>query len=341
MNTKERCLPLCSLLTSLSLLLSVAVTAVHSQTLEELHQSALKEGGTVNFYGTLAQITAAKILAVFEKRFPGMRVNQIDATPDKLAARVIAEARGGKILADVFQTQLENIVQLYEQGLLLEKLPPEAAAYPEAFKGSYWLATEFDYIIGAWNTNLVKKAEAPKEFDDFADPHWKDDWSPSRGTWSCWSAWQSTKFKSDEKAIALLRRIAANDVQFHRGHSAIAELLVAGQAVACVTCFSHHYPPRMKKGAPVDYMLSEGVAAISGQAVLKNAPHPNGAWLFARWVASEDGQSAYAQGSRNPAHPKVEPAEKTRPQKIYPLVVDDYNDFPKYEKIWREIFGLR
>ena len=55
------------------------------------------------------------------------------------------------------------------------------------------------------------------------------------------------KFKSDEKAIALLRRIAANDVQFHRGHSAIAELLVAGQAVACVTCFSHHYPPRIKK----------------------------------------------------------------------------------------------
>ena len=76
------------------------------------------------------------------------------------------------------------------------------------------------------------------------------------------------KFKSDEKAIALLRKMAANNVQFHRGHSAIAELLVAGQAVACVTCFSHHYPPRIKKGAPVDYMLSEGVAAISGGVLL-------------------------------------------------------------------------
>jgi hypothetical protein len=88
----------------------------HSQTLEELHKRALKEGGTVNFYGTLAQVTAVKILGVFEKRFPGIRVNQIDATPDKLAARAIAEARGGKVLADVFQTQLENIVQLHEQG---------------------------------------------------------------------------------------------------------------------------------------------------------------------------------------------------------------------------------
>jgi hypothetical protein len=74
-----------------------------------------------------------------------MRVNQIDTTPDKLAARLIVEAWGGKILADVFQTQLENIVQLHEQGLLLEKLPPEAAAYPEAFKESSWLANEFVY----------------------------------------------------------------------------------------------------------------------------------------------------------------------------------------------------
>jgi iron(III) transport system substrate-binding protein len=340
-STKEKRPPLYSLIVVLSLFLSLGVTAVQGQTLEELHQSALKEGGTVNFYGTLAQITAAKILGVFEKRFPGMRINQIDATPDKLAARAIAEARGGKTLADVFQTQLENVVQLYEQGLLLEKLPPEATAYPDAFKGTYWLATEFDYIIGAWNTNLVKRGEEPKEFDDFGDPRWKGRLVAEPRDVELLVGLAKYKFKSDEKAIALLRRIAANDVQFHRGHSAIAELLVGGQAVACVTCFSHHYPPRIKKGAPVDYMLSEGVAAISAQAVFKNAPHPNGAWLFARWVASEEGQAAYAQGSRNPAHPKVEPVEKTRPQKIYPLVVNDYKDFPKYEKIWREIFGLR
>ena len=97
----------------------------------------------------------------------------------------------------------------------------------------------------------------------------------------------------------------------------------------------------MKKGAPVDYMLSEGVAAISGQAVLKNAPHPNGAWLFARWVASEEGQSAYAQGSRIRRIRKWSRRRRPDRKTIYPLVVDDYKDFPKYEKIWREIFGLR
>ena len=44
---------------------------LQAQSLDELHKNALKEGGTLNFYGTLAQINAEKILPVFEKRFPG------------------------------------------------------------------------------------------------------------------------------------------------------------------------------------------------------------------------------------------------------------------------------
>ena len=85
------------------LTLGSASFAGQSETLDELHKKALKEGGIVNFYGTLAQINAGRILPVFEKRFPGMKVNHIDATADKLAARAIAEARGGRVIADIFQ----------------------------------------------------------------------------------------------------------------------------------------------------------------------------------------------------------------------------------------------
>ena len=74
---------------------------LQAQSLDELHKSALKEGGTLNFYATLAQINAEKILPVFEKRFPGIKVNHIDATSDKLLARAVSEARGGKTLGDV------------------------------------------------------------------------------------------------------------------------------------------------------------------------------------------------------------------------------------------------
>jgi len=53
-------------------------------------------------------------------------------------------------------------------------------------------------------------------------------------------------------------------------------------------------------------MLTEGTGDIDATGILKNAPHPNTALLFARWTASEEGQKIYAQGGRLPAHPRVE-----------------------------------
>ena len=322
-------------------LLSMLGSTAIAQGLDELHKQALKEGGTVNFYGTLAQINAVKILPVFEKRFPGIKVNHIDATANALATRAITEARGGRTIADVFQGALENLLQVQEQGLLLEKLPPEAAEYPDSLKGNSWVGTDLIFLIAAWNTSLVKKEDAPKSFDDFADPKWKGKLIAEPRDVEVFIGLARSKYQSDEKAIALLRKIAANNVEFHKGHSELAEFLVSGQGAACFTCYSHHFPPRIKKGAPVGYLLSEGIGTISGTAVFKNAPNPNTAMLFARWAMSQEGQKAYAEGGRTPSHPKVEPVEKTRPEKIYAIGAPEIKDWPKYEKTWKDIFKLR
>ena len=311
-----------------------------AETIDEIYKKALKEEGVLNCYCSLAQINAERIYPVFEKRFPGIRINHVDATSDKLAARAITEARGGRVIADVLEFGIENIAQVYDQGLLLEKLPPEAADYPNNLKGSYWIANNLIFFVGAWNTNQVKKPEEPQSFEDFADPRWKNRLIAEPRDAELVIGLMH-KHKSLEKARALLSRIAANNVEFHKGHSQLAELLVAGQAGACFTCYSHHYPRRIQKGAPLGYFLTEGIAAIIGVAVLKNAPHPNTAWLFNRWAASEEGQKVYAMGGRTPAHPRVEPREKVRPKLIYAVGVEDVKQFPKYEKIWKEIFKLR
>ena len=39
---------------------------------------------------------------------------------------------------------------------------------------------------------------------------------------------------------------------------------MAGQAPVCLTCYSHHFAPRIKKGAPIQPMLSEGVGEVGG-----------------------------------------------------------------------------
>ena len=323
------------------LLSVIAASALaQNESLDEIYKRAQKEGGTLNCYCSLAQINAEKIYPMFEKRFPGLRINHVDATSDKLSARAITEARGGKTLADIVEFGLEDINKIYEQGLLLEKAPPEAAAYPADLRGPYWTANNLIFFVGAWNTDKVKKDEEPKALDGFGDPRWKGRLIAEPRDYEILVA-LTHKHKSLEKARAVLARIAANDVEFHKGHSQLAELLVAGQAAACFTCYSHHYPERKRKGAPVDYMLSEGAAGIIGVAVLKNAPHPNTAWLFNRWAASEEGQTVYSKGGRTPAHPKVEPTENIRPKVIYAVGVEDLKQYSKYEKVWKEVFKLR
>ncbi len=337
MKSKSRTIVLIVLI--LSLHISLAASA-QTESLDELYKKAVKEEGVLNCYCSLAQINAEKIYPVFEKRFPGIKINHVDATSDKLSARAITEARGGRVIADVVEFGLEDINKIREQGLLLDRAVPESVDYPSDLKGSYWVANNLIFFVGAWNTDKVKKEEEPKFLDDFGDPRWKGrligeprDYEILIGL--------THKHKSLEKARAILARIAANDVEFHKGHSELAEFLVAGQAAACFTCYSHHYPARIRKGAPLNYMLSEGVAGIIAISVLKSAPHPNTAWLFARWASSAEGQAVYAKGGRTPAHPKVEPTEKIRPATIYAVGVEDLKQYSKFEKIWKEVFKLR
>src|SRR3989338_6680155 len=98
------------------LFVAVAVPPVsQAETLDEIYKKALMEGGRLNFYGVLAQINAEKILPVFEKRFPGIKINHVDATSDRLVARAVTESRGGKTIGDVLQIPLENVVQAHDQ----------------------------------------------------------------------------------------------------------------------------------------------------------------------------------------------------------------------------------
>ena len=61
----------------------------HTQTIDDTYKQALKEGGTLNVYGTLTPDTAVKVLPVFEKRFPGIKTVNTGASSDKIVARAI------------------------------------------------------------------------------------------------------------------------------------------------------------------------------------------------------------------------------------------------------------
>jgi iron(III) transport system substrate-binding protein len=317
------------------------VFAAAADSLDQLYEKAKKEG-KITLYAPLSPNAMSVIPPAFMKRFPGVTVDHIDATSDKLIARVLAEQKGGRVIADVISGALTYLPQILDLKIVEHVAIPEAAAYPPQLKGDLWVATDTQYYIAAWNTNLVKKGDEPKSYEELANPKWKDNIMGEPRDYQMLVGFAKRKFNSDEKAIDLFRKIAANQVEFHRGHSQLTEFLMAGQRAVCFTCYSHHFPVRMKKGAPIQPLMTEGVGEVGGSVmVMKGAPHPNAALLWVRWAVSEEGQKTYAGAGETPAHPKVEPLEKIRPATPYMLTIDDVREFPKYEKIWKEIFQIR
>jgi iron(III) transport system substrate-binding protein len=331
----------------LTLLVSVApalaaAAAAPEESLESLHEKAKSEGGKLTLYMPLSNRAMEVIPPAFMKRFPGVTVNHIDATPDELLARASAEARGGRVVGDVLGGSLPYMGQAVNQKLITPLALPEAAAFPANMKSEYWVATDTQFYIAGWNTNLVKKGDEPRSFEELGNPKWKDLMMGEARDYQMLIAFAKRKYNSDERAIDLFKHIAANQVEFHKGHSQLIEFLVAGQRAVCITCYSHHFPPRVKKGAPIQPLMTEGVGEIGGAvSLLRGAPHPNTGMLWARWAISEEGQRVWAQGGETPAHPHVEPLEKVRPATYYMLTIDDVKEFPKYEKIWKEIFQVR
>ena len=312
-----------------------------AESLDQLYEKAKKEG-RITLYAPLSARAMTVIPPAFMKRFPGITVDHIDATSDKLIARVLAEQRGGRVLADVMSGALSYLPQILDLKLPAPIVIPEAAVYPAALRGDLWVATDMQFYIAGWNTNLVKKGEEPKQYEDLANPRWKGNIMGEPRDFQLLVGFAKRKYNSDEKALDLFKKIANNQVEFHRGHSQLAELLVAGQRAVCFTCYSHHFPQRVKKGAPIQPLLAEGVGEVGGSVmVLRGAPHPNAALLWVRWAISEEGQKVYAQAGETPAHPKVEPLEKIRPAAPYMLTIDDIKEFPRYEKAWKEIFQIR
>jgi iron(III) transport system substrate-binding protein len=216
------------------------------ESLDQLYDKAKKEGRVVVYMATSAK-TEEVVFPAFEKRFPGIKVNHVNATADQLVTRAVAEARGGRIIADVISGTQNYITQLREQNMLLDIALPEGASYPAVLKGSYWVASDTEFFIAAWNSSRLKKEDEPKTFEDFADPKWAKRLIAEPRDFQLLLGLAKYKYGSDEKAIGLFKKIAANKPEFFKGHSQLAELLAAGQADVCMTCYAHHIPPMRKK----------------------------------------------------------------------------------------------
>jgi iron(III) transport system substrate-binding protein len=312
--------------------------------MDKLYEAAKAEG-TLSLYSSMNLDDARVVLPEFEKAFPGVKVEHVRATGEVLQQRLITEIKGGKVLADVYDTNSGQVFPVIQEGLLEAYPIPTAQDIPPEFRDErgLWTTERTTTVIIAYNTSQVKPEEAPQTFEDLADPKWKDKIIMEAADQEMFISLLKQKFANEEQGLEVFRKIGANEPQVFEGHTQVADFLAAGQGAVCMGCYGHHIVALQQKGAPVEFSKKEGVLNSIIFGLVKGAPHPNAAKLYLNWTMSPDGQKVLGAAGRAPARPGTPISTPLMPDgmKWYPSRPEQLAAFNKYDALWRQIFKIR
>ncbi len=138
----------------------------------EARQKALVEGARaekeVTFYSSLQPPQVEPFTRAFQKRYPFLKVNAARISGSKVVVRIQSEMNAGKNLVDVINVSGEEAAALKKVGTLDPYFSPQRDFYPPSAKDKdgYFTAMSFLTMVLGYNTNLVKRADVPKSYDD-------------------------------------------------------------------------------------------------------------------------------------------------------------------------------
>ena len=133
-----------------------------------------KREGTVTLYSSATLADQSAILRAFGAKY-GIKVRQWRGSSEDIRNRALTEYAGGRFDADVAETAGPDMEAMVREQLLQAVTTPAAAELiPQArMPHRGWVATRLSVFVGAYNTDIIKPADAPKGYEDLRDPKWK------------------------------------------------------------------------------------------------------------------------------------------------------------------------
>lgn len=254
-----------------------------------------KQEGTITFYTVIPIPENQHAIAVFNKLYPGIKVNLIREGTGPLDDRYAAEVKAGATAADVILQPSESFVQ--QAAAMKWSVPlapgvfPALAGWPSnRIHGNYAEIMMVPWGI-EYNTDMVETA--PNAYQDLTAPAYKGKLiftSPLNGAPES-VGWQ---YLSEKFGESLLKNLAGQHPTFVASDVPAVQGVASGQYAAAV--FSQPGLDRtlIADGAPVKFVLpSDTVAFAQYIMVSAKAPHPAAARLFADFLMSKAGQEAF------------------------------------------------
>jgi iron(III) transport system substrate-binding protein len=304
---------------------------------QKLIDGAKKEG-ELNLYTSAQGDDMGPLVAAFEKKY-GIKVSVWRSSSEKVLQRAIQEARGNRNTMDVAETNGPELESMHREKILTAVKSPYLADLiaPAIRPHGEWVGTRLNVFVQAYNTNLVKKEDVPKTWEDLANPKWKGKLGIEQED-ADWLAGQFAEL-GDAKASKVFKdMVTANGVSVRKGHTLLTQLVVSGEIPFALTVYNYKAEQLKGKGAPIDWFsIGPAIARPNGVAVAKKAPHPHAAVLFYDFEISPEGQQILAGRDFVPTSKKVDTPLNKLPMKFVDARVA-LDEFTKWEKLYEDLF---
>ena len=304
---------------------------------KRLVEGARREGQVV-LYSTMTLADGKAIGAAFARRY-GVRLVHWRTTSEKIVQRAVAEARGRRYEADVFESSSNHLEALRRERLLEDFSSPVLAEIaPAALPRGHrqYVADRLVFFVMGYNTNLVKPGDLPATFEELLEPRWAGRIA-IEGTDVTWFA-AVARAMGEDKGIAYFRRLSAMKPEIRYGHILTAQLVASGEVPFFLTAYNNNMETLKQKGAPVDWRpLQPAFGQAAAIGVARYSPRPHAALLLTEFILSREGQEIIKSVNRVPTSTAVDsPLNKFRYQIIDSVLALDEGD--KWSALFSDIF---
>ena len=262
-----------------------------------------KAEGEVSFYSSLQAQQIEPFIRVFQKRYPFIKVNPYRVSGNRQVIKIQTELNAGNHLFDVTNGSSEQASAIKKIGAIDPYFSPQREFFnpPNRDKDGYFASLYVIPIVLGYNTNMVKRPDVPKSYEDLLQPKWKSNMFLDDEAYE-WSA-VLQKHMGRDKALQYMRALAKQDLRFMRGRTAQSQLLAAGERPIAIVLSGHTVLDMKARGAPVDQVILDPYFAQANKLMLaRHAPHPHAAALLVDFMLSKKGQEIAYRQTRWPAH---------------------------------------
>jgi iron(III) transport system substrate-binding protein len=263
---------------------------------------AAKKEGKLFYYTSVDLPLAEKIAKSFEAAYPGIAVRVERSGAERVFQRIGQEYASRIYGVDVVNSSdAAHFIVWKRDGILAPFLPADVAVhYPADHKDADGMFASFRVSLSpiAYNTDLVKREEAPKSFADLLDPKWTGKIVKAHPSYSgtiLTATFQITR----ELGWEYFEKLAKQKVMQVQSATDPPKKLALGE---------YNVLQSKESGGPLEVVYpTEGTPLVVGpNGIFKNAPNPNAARLFQCYCFTPECQRLIVEfGGLRSMHPLV------------------------------------